>query len=470
MNQSQVDTGDPRGGKLKIFVVAILFALVSAAFLLKILQYYSFLIHDWDTGIYTNVVWNLVTGDGFHSDVLNKNHLAEHFSPIMVLFYPAFLIKPSALWLLAAQGISVGVTYVLVYVYATKLFTANKLPFTLMIALIFAIWAFSYPPLTAALQYEFHPSTLVTPFVLTALIALNLNRPFLVIMSVAFLILAKENAPLVLLGLGFYSIFVMSNNRQGLILLAVSLLSAVIVLGIVMPAFQEDGWEHYGRLGVFDLWQKKGVYLFNLLLSLGFLPLLHWRSLVCALPVIALNLSVAYEPQFSSEFHYDDFASAFLIVSAMHGLVVLTGLTGRIFTIPRRTATLLALVGSVVVSLPFVHSPAHNVVTTWPGVKEWELHNEMLMFLNLPDEVGVAAAQPLGPHLSNRSRYVGMETVESWNNTDRLKEGDLLILTPIRYRSNFEAFDAAARKDPRFKLTYVSDVIKIYEVVKRPES
>ena len=86
-----------------------------------------------------------------------------------------------------------------------------------------------------------------------------------------------------------------------------------------MPAFQEHGWSHYDRLGAFLHWDLKLQYLIFLLLPLGFLPLLAWRSALAALPLIALNLSVAYISQFSMKYHYDDFSSVFLLVSTVHG-------------------------------------------------------------------------------------------------------------------------------------------------------
>src|SRR5262245_34315143 len=89
----------------------LLSTFVIVALISKVVQYYAFRIADWDTGIYSNVLWNLVRGNWFYSDVLNRNHLGEHFSPIIAVFAPFFLIYPSPLWLLAAQGLAVGTTY-----------------------------------------------------------------------------------------------------------------------------------------------------------------------------------------------------------------------------------------------------------------------------------------------------------------------------------------------------------------------
>ena len=68
----------------KIVDFGSLFCLVAVVTLAKVLQFYTFRISDLDTGIYSNVVWNVVSGDGFYSDVNMTNQLGEHFSPIVL--------------------------------------------------------------------------------------------------------------------------------------------------------------------------------------------------------------------------------------------------------------------------------------------------------------------------------------------------------------------------------------------------
>ena len=106
--------------RFNVAVFFILSTLMTIALLSKILQYYSFQISDLDTGIYSNVVWNLVNGNWFYSGVLNRDHLGEHFSPIIALFAPFFILYPSPVWLLGAQGLAVGTTYVLLYFVALR--------------------------------------------------------------------------------------------------------------------------------------------------------------------------------------------------------------------------------------------------------------------------------------------------------------------------------------------------------------
>ena len=324
-----------KGGKLAalfdIGVLLLLTILVTIALLSKVIQYYGFQIHDWETGIYSNVIWNLVTGNGFYSDVLNHDHLGIHFSPIIDLFAPFFIIYPSPIWLLAAQGLAVGATYVLLYFVAIKIFCDADTSFAKPLALLLVIWAFLYRPLTSALLFEFHPSTLATPLVAGAVLALQHGSDRMLWLLVAVLLLSKENAPLAVLGLGCYAGLVLFRRRLGLALGAVAGGSAALTMGIVMPLFRSDQWEHYSRLGPFAEWEDKSVYLLALVKALAFLPLASWRSLICAAPLVGLNLSVAFPSQYSSSFQYDDFASVFLLVAAMRGAVVVLRAVGSAF-------------------------------------------------------------------------------------------------------------------------------------------
>ena len=110
-----------------------------------------------------------------------------------------------------------------------------------------------------------------------------------------------------------------------------------------MPLSRSDHWEHYSRLGPFASLRFKALYLVRLVKALAYLPLASWRSLVCAVPLVSLNLSVAYYPQFRCT-HYDDFASVFLVVAAMHGAVVVLRAVGSAFKGWRAIATYIFLV------------------------------------------------------------------------------------------------------------------------------
>ena len=87
---------------LLILALAVTFAAV------KCLQHYSFYTNDYDTGIYSNLAWNIAHSHGAYSSILGRSHLGEHFSPIMVVFAPFFYFGAGATYLmLIAQALAV---------------------------------------------------------------------------------------------------------------------------------------------------------------------------------------------------------------------------------------------------------------------------------------------------------------------------------------------------------------------------
>jgi uncharacterized membrane protein len=447
-------------------VLLILTALVTIAVLSKVVQYCSFLIDDFDTGIYSNVVWNLMSGDWFYSDVLNVNHLGEHFSPIVAVFVPFFIIYPSPFWLVAAQGLAVGTTYVLLYFVALKIFGDANMKFAKPLALGFAIWASLYGPLTRALLFEFHPSTLATPLLAAAVLALLHGCDRVLWVFVAGLLLSKENAPLAVLGLGLYAGLVLFRPRLGIALGAVAVVSAALIMGVVMPLSRTDNWSHYSRLGPFAEWQSKSRYLLRLVKGLAFLPLASWRSLMCAVPLVALNLSVAYGSQFSSKYHYDDFVSVFLLVAAMHGAVVVLRVVGSVFKGWRAITAygVMALV-AVVLTRSETFSAISYLYWAWPDDRERQLHQELAQYRRLPIEIGIAAQSMLGPYLSTRQRYLSIDLVSKRLDMQRLKPGDKVLITPKGVDGvEFAKLERLLEETAGLTRVHVSPVLRVYEL------
>jgi uncharacterized membrane protein len=454
------------GNPINLIAFFVLSILVIGAVASKVIQYYAFRIHDWDTGIYSNVVWNLVTGDGFHSDVLNRHDLGEHFSPIVAIFVPGYLIAPSPLWLLAGQGLAVGATYVLLYFLAIKIFSDAKLPFTKPLALLFAVWAFFYHPLTSALLFDFHPSTLATPLLAGAILALLYRRDLVAWVLVAALLLSKENAPLAILGLACYAGLVLARPRLGLAFAVCAGASAALIMGIIMPHFRAGApWHHYSRLGPLADWAGKSIYLFKLLAGVGFLPLASWRSLLCAVPLVALNLSVNVASQYSTNYHYDDFASVFLFVAAVHGCV---GVLGFIDTTFNGWRALAAYAAGVLLAAASSYPQALNAYSyffrTRPGVQERQLFHELAEYRRPTAKFGIAAQQAIGPYLSFRQRYVGFSPDTQSTDIGRLKPGDKILITPIREPWEFTRLKRKFDHAKGLVKMHVSPVLQVYQV------
>ena len=193
------------------------------------------------------------------------------------------------------------------------------------------------------------------------------------------------------------------------------------------------------------------------------MPLASWRSLVCVVPLVCLNLSVAYAPQYSTKLHYDDFASVFLLVAAMHGAVGVSGIVNWACK-GARVPAIYAVIALIAVLLagPETRSAIAYLVRVWPGDEERQLDQELAHYRRLPFEIGIAAQSVLGPYLSARQRYVSINPASLGLDMQRLKPGDKVLVTPIE--ADFTKLKRLLEETPGLARVHVSRVLSVYEV------
>lgn len=413
----------------KVVIGGGVLLLAALCVIAKIIQVYGFALNDYDTGIYANVAWNIAHGEGFHSDVLDRNHLAVHFSPLTALFAPFYALFPTPMVLMIGQGLAVGITLFLLFRIARRLLDAKLVgPQRDAMALGSCLLAFVYGPFTNALLSHFHPPTVAMPVLAGCLLALIERRTWLLVLLIPLLLTAKENAPLAVVGLGMYAALVQGRWALGTVLGILGVVSLAVIMVFVMPAFQDGDWVLASRLAPFALLDKKALYLLLLFLPLAFLPLLAWRAAAAALPLIAVNLAVGYESQLKLKYHYNDLISVFLLVAAMHGFNRLPALPAARFpklgrpSVVLGTAVLLALVVNK------GRNPTTEIVKYWPRSEDWELHRALAPYRRAPADQAILAQSGLGPYVSNRHRYVML--TDSWDEAD-LAAGDLILLSDL---------------------------------------
>jgi len=415
------------------FIGGGLFILAALCILVKAIQFYGFALNDYDTGIYANVAWNVAHGEGFHSDVLDQNHMAVHFSPLTALFAPFYAVFPTPMVLMIGQGLAVGLTLILLYRIGKHLIDEADIGQDhRAIALAFCLLAFFYGPFTNALLSHFHPPTVAMPVLAGCLLALIERRTWLLVLLLPILLTAKENAPLAVVGLGAYAALVQGRWTLGIVLGALGMLSLGIILLVIMPAFQDETWIMASRLQPMALLSEKAIYLLLLLLPLAFLPLVAWRAALAALPLATVNLASGYDGQLELKYHYNDLISVFLLVATLHGfnLVMIwqrqnPPLRFAMFTSPAALAAGMVIIALIVNK---GRNPMTEMVKYWPMAEHWQLHQALAPYRQAPDNQAIITQSGLGPYLSNRHRYVMLR--DKWTEED-LTPGDLILLSDL---------------------------------------
>ncbi len=443
----------------------VLFACAFAfLFSIKFAQERRFRLNDYDTGIYSNVAWNIAHGNGFHSGVLGRNHLGEHFSPITAVASPFYLISATPLWLLALQSAAVAAAFPLVLSLARSILPSGlsrreqQGAFAVLLLLMLL-----YRPLVRAHMFQFHPSTLGVPLVLGALLAMHRGHRLAYCFCVAVLLCTKELAVASVAGLAIYAWMVLRDLRLAVGTAVAAGLAGALIFGVVMPAFREEDWGHMDRLGPFADAGKKVLYVGLLLLGLGLLPMAGWRALPAVLPLVGVNLATLHEAQYSLKYHYDDQSSALLIVAAIHGMGVLLGRPLPGWLESRRGAVLSCGAVLVVGAASWVLGDAY--VEQWRNIakmkRSGELRRELAAYVDAPRTVAIATQSGLGPYLGHRDRYVPL----SGDASDApLEPGDLILLSPQAGTTGLD-LDAARKRfanDPRAELLSSTDVLEVW--------
>ena len=388
-------------------------------------KYVGFELGNFDAGIYSTVAYNSSLGSFFFSSVQQQNHLGEHFSPVMLLFAPLFRLHPDVRWLLLAQlsaycltpwpldrlvrraaGVGLGSR------------TIASVSFCLSL-----LW-FAYPPMQAAMKTPFHPSSLAAPFILFSLLWWRQRQFGRFVLGVGFLTLFKENLVLVPAGLGLHLIF-QRQVRWGLVLMITAVVVLFCTTQLFIPWVAGDDYSKLERLAPFTAWPVKFDYLQDLLAPLGFLPLLHWRYGLLALPSLLQNLASGYEPMLSLKFHYDDLTAPLLFAALPEPLFLwwFPRLQRR-KVLPLLMACLLLIV--VFGSIP--KSPLTSLINDPPSTHHRKLHQRLRQLQStVPVETWIVSQHALGPYL-HHPLHRPFTATDTHCSLDGISPGSLIVL------------------------------------------
>ena len=402
---------------------------------------------NFDLGIYSNIALNTATGRPFFSSILVRNHLGEHFSPVIALFAPLYALQPSVRWLFAAQCLSFAAVPLILLRFVRRL-EPDRARADLAALILTAAWML-YPPMQAAMAYPFHPTALAGPFAVLAFIRVHEGRfraafPFLLA-----LLLCKENMSLVAVGLGLQALATHRARRPGLLLMAFGAAAGWLLVGFVIPAFREGTWQHAARLGPLVDVPQKAFYIMGLLLPLAFLPLFGWRGGVAALPLILLNVSTRFPPQYSSGFHYDDVIAPLLLAASAPVVIALVQRGAATRWAPAALAVAFAAGVCLVPA-----SPLRAVLRQHPPPELIDVRQDLVRLERDHPQARIYAQSHLGPHLLRPDlRQIPLKTKDC--GAEAYPAGSLVVLSeyvnPWGLRDYTACVESMERRPARFE-------------------
>lgn len=313
-----------------------------------------------DLGNMDQTVWNVLHGNGFTlTDPMGtsqESRLAVHADFLMVFMAPLYLLWSDPKMLIFVQVVVVCLGALPVYWIANEKLKSKHL------SLLFALGYLMYPPLERMMLHDFHAVALSTTFLLFAYWYMVKERYG---WFVFFAVLAGLGKEQVWLAVGLMGIYIAVRNKRmvlGFVTAALGFFFFYYLFWMAIPAVT-PAKQHFALAYLSDFGDRQNVilkniiekpwsvlrtvllpdrlyYYFQLLISLGFLPLFApWILIFCAHSVLINSLSNnALLRQI--DYQYTSDITPFIFIAAVEGYVVVRSLLSTRLSGVRRTSVL----------------------------------------------------------------------------------------------------------------------------------
>jgi uncharacterized membrane protein len=406
-----------------------------------------------DMGIMAQALWNTTHGAPLHQTICNivsdtncigdVSRFAIHFEPIMLpvaLLY-AIIPDPRTLQFLQAAVVASGAL--------PAYWLASRRLRSALAGVAFALLYLFYPPLQAAVAYDFHAVTLAAAFLMYALYFMMTRNNWGLFITCLLALSTKEQIPVDVLMIAASVALFQRRWRTGGALAGMALVWLVVAL-VIMRAASPLGHSptaaRYAQFGSSPLQvavtllthpamvirqyvlSAGGVfYLRQLLSGVGYLAALSPWSLAMAGPAMAINLLSSDVSMRSGGYQYNADIAPFVIFATLDAVWWLSRasawLTPRIGAAvasaggalatwggraarapwPRLIMTALTLYATVFGAYS-AREHGHTPLTpgiVWPqSTAHSQLANQLIKLI--PPDASVCAQTDLVPHISNR--------------------------------------------------------------------
>ena len=387
----------------------------------------------YDLGIYDQVVWNMAHGRPFATTlVYETGGYYDHFEPVLALIGTLYWAWSDVRVLLILQALALALGSLPIYLYARRRL-GGYWPFPPLIALLPVVIYLAYPPLHSANLNDFHEVALLPPILGFALYGLLTGQRRVMLIALALGLMVKEDFAVTALSFAIYIAVLRPagfRRRDGVWLGLAVLAWGILVLYVFYPT-ETHGMPYpfvtrrYSWLGdspasaVQGLMAQPGtalahllqppklVFLFRLFAPLLFLPLLGWRVLILALPVLTYLMLSEYQPQWSVQSYYNPPLLAFLFFALVEAVAMLGGWAARWRRPARRLPA--ALLAAALLATGY----SYHLFAPGPGGRDYRSADFSLseqdraaytVLAHVPPGASISAIWSMVPHLSERQQ------------------------------------------------------------------
>jgi uncharacterized membrane protein len=392
-------------------------------------RHFNYLSSINDLGHFDQAIWGFLKGIPFlNTDTFSRptSRLGVHFDPILALFVPFYVVKPSVGWLILAQSFALSFTAWPIFFLAKRIFHSDKVAF--LWPVIFAFNAFT---LNAA-AWDFHPVTLAVPFIALSYLAVEKKCFKLLVMSCVFILLCKEHFGLMVICFAFLWALKNKEWKKPILLIFVGLAHVVLVFYVIMPYYSPTGkhlmfsygqgqlsryawlgsspWEIIAMtlknpLQVFGVIFKEfngGLYLLALVLPLLFFPIAGIEFLLPGMADLVANMLSANQlPRSVFSYHSATLVPVFT-VAAMYGVKRAIPIITKFSALEMTSFVLIPIFIFGWLFFPFFQLPGS--VNVWKAKRIFNFHEPVIQKIHtlLREDISLTIQANVGPHFTHR--------------------------------------------------------------------
>lgn len=278
--------------------------------LIPLLRFWRYEASSWDQGIFEQTISAYARLEPPVVPIKGPGYLqlGDHFSPLLAVLAPAYRLFPFGETLLVLQGLLFGLSVVVVGRAASTVLR----PWSAWA--LSAAYGLSFGLLSAA-RVDFHEVALTVPLLAWAGAAYVRGDAVRVAAWTLPLLLVKEDLALTVAAVGGV-LLIDGARRLGVALVVTGLVSLVLLITVVIPAFNPGGnYDHLIRVGelgastrppVEAFFAEPGRKALTVLTTLGVTGLLALRSpwALVVVPTLLWRFAADNPPYWGTEWHY----------------------------------------------------------------------------------------------------------------------------------------------------------------------
>src|SRR3989344_5999037 len=193
-------------------------------------RHQQFLTYGWDLAVFDQPIYLFSQGKTPFSSLHNTHTLGDHWHPLLLLaggaLYKLWADPRMLLWLESAIAVA---SAIVIYVLAKKVLRQPVLALALAVMYLFSV------SFQAMVLDDFHDDVLVTLPLVLLFLFLHTRNWLGYWMSVAWILLTKEEFGLLVAVIGIFVILKSRLIKLGLATSVIGILSFVLLLNLVMP-------------------------------------------------------------------------------------------------------------------------------------------------------------------------------------------------------------------------------------------